>query len=221
MSVPFAKSTIIDTLDYGKGENGDEIEELTSTKLKLKEYNVAQIGKDMCFTSTEKVDDSATIALAGLLGKIANAITNQNNLLENERRKCNDLLLGSLSLTNQIRDLKLKNVNVLLPEQTDSIRTITVRTDFIKAAEHYNNRGNKKAAKAIGTIMTKTYIGNTNALKFNKTMQNKNNRHNNKAKQQSSEPRDAVAEGVNKRRLLYKEPSSVKSNTKSKSREKQ
>ena len=92
---------------------------------------------------------------------------------------------------------------MLLPEQTDSIGTIAVRTDLIKAAEHYNNRGNEKAAKAIGTIITKTYIGNTNALKFDKTMQSKNNRHNNKAKQQSSEPRDAVAEGVKKRLYHY------------------
>ena len=122
----------------------------------------------MYFTPIEKIDDSAIIGLAGSLGKMANAITNLNNILENERRKSTDLLLEKFSLANQIRDLKANNENVLLPEQTDSIRTIAVRTDLIKAAEHYNNRENDMAlskeqltsinelnSEAIGTIMTK------------------------------------------------------------------
>ena len=50
---------------------------------------------------------------------MANASTNLNNSLENERRKSNDLLLENFSLANQIRDLKANDENVLLPEQTD------------------------------------------------------------------------------------------------------
>ena len=134
-----------------------------------------------------QADDSAIIGLAGLLGKMANAITNLNNILENERRKSNDLSLENFSLANQIHDLKAKNKNVLLPEQTDTIRTIAIRTDLIKAAEHYKNRENEMALSkeqlrsnnemntgAIGTIMPKTDIAKGNDLKFNKTVQSKN-----------------------------------------------
>ena len=99
---------------------------------------------------------------------MANTITNLNNILENERRKSTDLLLEKFSLANQIRDLKANNEKVLLPEQTDSIRTIAVRTDLIKAVEHYNNRENEMAlskeqqtsnnemnTEAIGRTMTR------------------------------------------------------------------
>ena len=100
----------------------------------------------MYFTPIEKIDDSAIMGLAGSLGKMANAITNLlNSILENERRKSNDLLLETFSLANQIRDLKAKNENVILAEQTDTIRTIAARTDLIKADEHHNNRENEIA----------------------------------------------------------------------------
>ena len=159
----------------------------------------------MYFTPIEKIDDSAIIGLACSLGKMANAITNLNNILENERRKSNHLLLENFSLANQIRYLKANNENVLLPKQTDSIRTIAVRTDLIKAAEHYNNLENEMAlskeqltsnnemnTEAIGTIMTKTDIAKGNGLKFDKNLQSKNYRQRNKMKQQTRKPRDAV-----------------------------
>ena len=71
----------------------------------------------MCFTPIEKIDDGTIIGLAGSLGKMANAITNLNNILENERRTSNGRLLENFSLANQIRDLKANNENVLLQEQ--------------------------------------------------------------------------------------------------------
>ena len=194
------------TPDCGQGEDSYEIEELTSTKRKPKDHNVAQIGNDVYFTPIEKIDDSAIIGLACSLGKMANAITNLKNILENERRKSNHMLLENFSLANQIRDLKANNENVLLPKEIDSIRTIAVRTDLIKAAEHYNNLENEMAlsieqltsnnetnTEAIGTIMTKTDIAKGNSLKFDKTLQSKNYRQRNKMKQQTSKPRDAVA----------------------------
>ena len=61
----------------------------------------------MRFIPTEKVDDSTTVGLAGSLEKMANAITNLNYLLENERHKSTDLLLENFSLTNQVRDFKV------------------------------------------------------------------------------------------------------------------
>ena len=134
-----------DKPDCGQGEDSYEIEEFTSKKLKPKDHNVAQIGNDVYFTPIEKIDDSAIIGLACSLGKMANAITNLNNILENERRKSNHLLLENFSLANQIRDLKANKENVLLPKQTNSVRTIAVRTDLIKAAEHDNNRESEMA----------------------------------------------------------------------------
>ena len=102
---------------------------------------------------------------------MANTITNLNNILENERRKASDLLLENFSLANQICDLTANNENVLLLEQVDSIRTIAVRTDLIKATEHYNNResemglskeqltsNNEMNTETIGTVMKKTDI---------------------------------------------------------------
>ena len=75
----------------------------------------------------------------------------------------------------------MQNDNVLLPEQTDSIRTIAIRTGLIKAAEHYNNRGNEKVlskeqltsnnetnADAIGRTSTNTDMANKNDLKMEK-----------------------------------------------------
>ena len=134
-----------DTPDCGQGEDSDEIEEFTSTKLKPKDHKVAQMDNDVYFTPIEKIDDCALIGLAGSLGRMVNAITNLNNIPENERRKSNDLLLENFSLANQIRDLKVNNENVLLPEQTDSVGTIAVRTDLIKAAEHDKNRESEMA----------------------------------------------------------------------------
>ena len=120
--------------------------------------------------------------------------------------------MENFSHANQIRDLKANSENVLLPEQTDSIRTIAVRTDVIKAAEHYNNHENEMAlskeqltlnnemnTESIGTTMTKTDIAKGNDLKVNKTLQSKNYRQRNKTKQQSSKPRDAVARGAKER----------------------
>ena len=43
-----------DTPDCGQGEYSDEFEELTSTKLKPKDRNVAQIGNDVYFNPIEK-----------------------------------------------------------------------------------------------------------------------------------------------------------------------
>ena len=43
-----------DTPDCGQGEDSDEIEELTSTNLKPKDHNVAQIGIDVYFNPIEK-----------------------------------------------------------------------------------------------------------------------------------------------------------------------
>ena len=87
-----------------------------------------------------------------------------------------------------------------------------MRTDLIKAAEHYNNRKNKMALSkeklksnnemntdAIGAIMTKTDIAKGNDLKFNKTLQCKNYIQRNKTNQNSSKPRDAVAGGAKER----------------------
>ena len=101
--------------------------------------------------------------------------------------------MENFSFANQIDDLKANNEKVLLSEQTDSIRTIAVRSDLIKAAEHYNNRENEMAqskeqlrwnyelnTEAIGTIMTKTDIAKGNDLKFDKTLQSKNYRQRNK-----------------------------------------
>ena len=195
-----------DTPDCGHDEDSGVIEELTSTKLKPKDHNVALIGHDASSTPVDKIDDSAIIGLAGSLGNMANAITNLNNILENERRKSNDLLLENFSLANQIRDLKENNEKVLLPEQTDSIRTIAVRTDLIKAAEHYNNREcemaqSKEQLTSNNELNTeaKTDIAKGKDLKVNKILQNKIYRQRNKTKQQSSKPRDAVARGAKER----------------------
>jgi len=54
-----------DTPDCRQGQDTGEIEEFTSTKLKPKDHNVAQIGHDVYSTPVEKIDDSAIIGLAG------------------------------------------------------------------------------------------------------------------------------------------------------------
>ena len=138
-----------DSLDHEQAEDSDEIEELTSSKLKSQDCDHKQNGNDARVTSKEKFDESAITGLAGSLGKMADAINNLNSLLENERLKSSNLLMENFSLVNKNRDLKLKIENMLLlqnnPEQRDSIRTIAIRSELINTAERHNNDNNGTA----------------------------------------------------------------------------
>ena len=150
---------------------------------------------------------------------MANAITNLNNLLENERHNSRDLLMENLSLKNQIHDLKWKNENMLLsrdnPDERDSIRKIAVRSELINAADCHNNLSNEKALskEQLTTEKETNPDGNdkstsTKAKKMNKnkdckcsnTSQRVNNtRDKNKVKLQTNNPRNAEAGGTGKR----------------------